>query len=77
MLLSMLGRNNPIGIVVAAFLIKYLERGTSVLYFVDRAVPSEIVAIVEGIVILLISSQYFLRGFREKRLLKEGLKKDA
>ncbi|MBE6116940.1 MAG: ABC transporter permease [Erysipelotrichaceae bacterium] len=77
MLLSMLGRNNPIGIVVAAFLIKYLEQGTSVLYFVDRAIPSEIVAIVEGIVILLISSQYFLRGFREKRLLKEGLEKDA
>ncbi|MCR5230301.1 MAG: ABC transporter permease [Solobacterium sp.] len=77
MLLSMLGRNNPIGIVVAAFLIKYLEQGTSILYFVDRAVPSEIVAIVEGIVILLISSQYFLRGFREKKLLKEGLEKDA
>ena len=77
MLLSMLGRNNPIGIVVSAFLIKYLEQGTQVLYFVDRAVPSEIVAIVEGIVILLISSQYFLRGFREKKLLQEGLKKDA
>ncbi len=77
MLLSMLGRNNPIGIVIAAFMIKYLEQGTGVLYFVDRAVPAEIVAIVEGIVILLISSQYFLRGFRERRLLKEGLEKDA
>ena len=77
MLLSMLGRNNPIGIVVSSFLIKYLEQGTSVLYFVDRSVPSEIVAIVEGIVILLISSQYFLRGFRERKLLKEGLEKDA
>ncbi len=77
MLLSMLGRNNPIGIVVSSFLIKYLEQGTNILYFVDKKVPSEIVAIVEGIIVLLISSQYFLRGLREKKLLKEGLEKNA
>lgn len=77
MLLSMLGRNNPIGIIIASFLIKYLEQGTAILYFVDRSVPSEIVAIVEGIIIMLISSQYFLRSFREKRLLKEGLEENA
>ncbi len=73
MLLSMLGRNNPIGIIIAAFMIKYLEQGTAILYFVDKSVPSEIVAVVEGIVIMLISSQHFLRKFREKQLLKEGL----
>lgn len=73
MLLSMLGRNNPIGIVVASFMIKYLEQGTKILYFVDKSVPSEIVAIVEGIIIMLISSQHFLRRFRERKLLKEGL----
>ena len=77
MLLSMLGRNNPIGIVIAAFMIKYLEQGTAILYFVDRSVPSEIVAIVEGIIIMLISSQHFLRKFRERRLLKEGLEEHA
>ncbi len=77
MLMSMLGRNNPIGIVIAAFMIKYLEQGTAILYFVDNSVPSEIVAIVEGIIIMLISSQYFLRRFRERRLLKEGLEEHA
>ena len=77
MLLSMLGRNNPIGIVIAAFMIKYLEQGTAVLYFVDTSVPSEIVAIVEGIIIMLIYSQHFLRKFRERRLLKEGLEEHA
>ena len=77
MLLAMLGHNNPIGIVIASFLIKYLEEGTKVLYFVDTSVPSEIVSIVEGVIILLISSQYFLRGFRERKLLKEGLAKDG
>ena len=77
MLMSMLGRNNPIGIVIAAFMIKYLEQGTAILYFVDNSVPSEIVAIVEGIIIMLISSQYFLRRFRERQLLKEGLEEHA
>lgn len=77
MLLAMLGHNNPVGIVIASFLIKYLEEGTKVLYFVDTSVPSEIVSIVEGVIILLISSQYFLRGFRERKLLKEGLAKDG
>jgi len=77
MLLAMLGHNNPIGIVIASFFIKYLEEGTKVLYFVDTSVPSEIVSIVEGVIILLISSQYFLRGFRERKLLKEGLEKDG
>ena len=77
MLLAMLGRNNPIGIVIASFLIKYLEQGANVLYFSDTSVPSEITAMIEGIVILLISSQYFLRGLREKKLLQEGLGKNA
>ena len=72
-LLAMLGRNNPIGILVATFFIKYLEQGTSVLYYNDTSVPSEIVAIVQGVIVLLVSSQYFLRKMREKKLLEEGL----
>ena len=77
MLLAMLGRNNPIGIVIASFLIKYLEQGTQILYFVDNKVPSEIVAIIEGVIIMLVSSQYFLRRFRERKMLKEGLEEHA
>ena len=60
----------------ATFFIRYLEEGASVLYFNDNSVPSEIIAIVEGIVVLLVSSQYFLRRYREKKLLKEGLEKN-
>ncbi|MBO7676803.1 MAG: hypothetical protein J6S49_04760 [Erysipelotrichaceae bacterium] len=58
-------------------MIKYLEEGTKVLYVLDTSLPKEIVSIVEGVLILLISSQYFLRGFRERKLLKEGLAKDG
>ncbi len=73
MLMSMLGKNDPIATMIAAFFIQYLQEGTSVLYYTDTSVPSEIIAVVEGVVVLLISSQYFLRGYREKKLLKEGL----
>ncbi len=76
-LLAMLGKNNPIGIMVSTFLIKYLEQGTTVLQYTDATVPAEIVSIVQAIMVLLISSQNFLRRFREKRLLKEGLGEDA
>ena len=72
-LLAMLGKNNPIPTALAAFFIQYLEQGTRVLYYTDTSVPSEIVAIVEGVMVMLISSQHFLRKFREKQLLKEGL----
>ena len=71
--MAMLGKNNPIGIGVAAFFIQYLEQGTRVLYYNDTSVPAEIVAIIEAVVILLVSSQYFLRGLREKALFKQGL----
>lgn len=72
-MLAMLGQNNPIGAFVATFFIKYLEQGAIVLYYNDTSVPSEIIVIIEGAIVLLVSSTYFLRRFREKRLLKEGL----
>ena len=75
-MLSMLGQNNPISTFVATFLIKYLEQGTTVLYYNDTSVPSEIVVIIEGVIILLVSSKNFLRGFRERKLLKEGLESE-
>lgn len=75
-LLAMLGRNNPVGILIATFFIKYLEQGTNVLYYNDTSVPSEIVAIVQGVIVLLVSSQYFLRKLRERKLLQEGLNKN-
>ena len=72
-LMAMLGQNNPIATTISSFLIKYLEQGTTVLYFSDASIPSEIVAIVEGIVVLFVSSKHFLKSFREKKLLEEGL----
>lgn len=75
-LMAMLGKNDPIGTCIAAFFIQYLQEGTSVLYYTDSSVPPEIIAVVEGVMVLLISSQYFLRSYREKKLLQEGLENE-
>lgn len=75
-MLAMLGKNNPLGAFIATFFIKYLEQGAIVLYYNDTSVPSEIIVIIEGAIVLLVSSTYFLRGLREKKLLKEGLESE-
>ncbi|MPM81600.1 hypothetical protein SDC9_128656 [bioreactor metagenome] len=70
-LMAMLGRNNPLGVLVAAFFISYLNKGAEVMAL-GSDVPVEITAIIQAVLVLLISSQYFLRKWREKQLLKEG-----
>lgn len=70
-LMAMLGKNNPIGVFIAAFGISYLRAGAEIMSR-SSDVPVELVAIVEAILVLLISSQYFLRKWRERVLLKEG-----
>jgi ABC-type uncharacterized transport system permease subunit len=39
-------------------------------------VDKEIISIVKAVLVLLISSQYFLRKWKEKALLKEGTEND-
>ena len=71
-LMTMLGRNNPVGVLIAAFGISYLNKGAEVMAL-GSDVPVEITAIIQAVLVLLISSQYFLRKWREKKLLKEGM----
>lgn len=75
-LMAMLGKNNPVGILIASFGISYLKKGAEVMALGSK-VPVEIISIVEAVLVLLISSQYFLRKWREKQLLKEGISNDV
>lgn len=70
-LMTMLGRNNPVGVLIAAFFISYLSKGAEVMAL-GSEVPVEIMAIIQAVLVLLISSQYFLKKWRERQLLKEG-----
>lgn len=72
-LIAMMGNNKPIPVFIAAFGISYLKTGAEIMSRSTK-VPVEIISIVEATLVILISSQYFLRGIREKKLLKEGMK---
>ncbi len=71
-LLAMMGENKVIPVMVATFGISYLKIGAEIMSR-STAAPVEIISIIEATLVLLISSQYFLRGLRERRLMKEGL----
>jgi simple sugar transport system permease protein len=70
-LMAMLGRNHPVGVVAAAFAISYLRTGADIMARTTD-VPVEIVAVVEAVVVLFVSSQYFLRKYHERALIKKG-----
>ena len=72
MLIAMMGNNRVVPVMIAAFGISYLKIGAEIMSR-STVVPVEIISIVEATLVLLISSQYFLRGLREKKLLKEGM----
>lgn len=70
-LMSMLGKDHPIGVMVGAFGISYLRASAQLLANSSPVIDIKMVSVVEVILTLLISSQYFLRKWREKQLLKE------
>ncbi len=73
-LMAMLGKNHPVGVMVAAFGISYLRASAQLLANSSPVIDIKLVSVVEVILTLLISSQYFLRKWREKQLLKEEQK---
>lgn len=74
-LMATLTNNNPVGILIASFGIAYLKKGAEVVSL-STNVPVEIISIVQAILVLLVSSQRFLVKFRERKLLKEGIKNE-
>jgi simple sugar transport system permease protein len=73
-MMAMLGRNSPIGVLIASFGMSWLTIGATQLQYMG--VDKEIISIVKAVLVLLISSQYFLRKWKEKALLKEGTEND-
>lgn len=75
-LMAMLGKNDPFGILAAAFAISYLRTGADIMAR-STDVPVEVVAVVEAVIVLFVSSQYFLRKYHERALIKKGEQQDA
>ena len=71
--MAMLGKNHPVGVLVAAFGISYLRASAQLLANSSAVIDVKLISLVEVILTLLISSQYFLRNWRNKKLIKEEI----
>lgn len=71
-LIAMLGKNNPIGVLIASFVMAYIKTGAEIMSRTSD-VPVEMVAFVEAILVFLITSEYFLKKYKDKMLLKKGI----
>ena len=69
-MIAMLAGNHPIGVIGAAFFVSYLRVGADL---VNRAsdVPTEMIAILQSIIILLISAERFLHKYKQHWIEKE------
>lgn len=68
-ILNILARENPAYIPVAAFFVAYLRIGADYMYK-QSDVASEIVAIIEGLVIVLVAATTFLAKYRHRMTAK-------
>lgn len=65
--LNILAKGNPIFIPIAAFAIAYLRVGADYMYKQSN-VASEIVSIVEALIIVLVAANAFLSSYRQKKI---------
>lgn len=70
---ALLGRNHPVGVVVAALLFAVLQRGGIHVDGFSEHVTKDIVQVLQGTIILFVAAEAFFRGsFGRFGLLKRG-----
>lgn len=69
---AIMARNNPLLIPVFAFFLAYLRIGANLMALVTD-VPSEVVAIIQGIMIMLVTAERLLAGWRHRMVVKEKM----
>ncbi|GMQ62256.1 ABC transporter permease [Vallitalea maricola] len=70
-LVAMLGKNKPFGTLGAALFLAYIRISADLMARLTN-VPAEMVAIIQAVIILLISGERFLFYWRQRMLLKEA-----
>ena len=69
-MIAMLANNNPMGVIGAATFVAYLRVGADLVNrFAD--VPTEMISILQTIIILLISAEKFLHKYKQKWIEKD------
>jgi simple sugar transport system permease protein len=70
---ALLGRNHPVGVLIAAFLFAILQRGGIPVDAFTHSVTKDIVQILQGIIILFVAAEAIFRGpFAKWGLLKRA-----
>ena len=71
-IVAILARNNPFYVPLAALFLAYMRIGSDIMSrFTDM--PNEFVAIIQGIIIILISASSFLSKQRHKMIVREAI----
>lgn len=71
-LIAMLSRNNPASVVGSALFVAYLRIGADLVARLSD-VPTEMVAVLQALIILLISAERFLHKYKQKWIQKESV----
>lgn len=72
-LVAMLAKNNPLAVIGSAFFLAYIRVGADMMSRYSD-VPAEMISIVQGVILLLVSAEQFLKFWKNRMLLKEAQK---
>ncbi|MDR3174888.1 MAG: ABC transporter permease [Treponema sp.] len=75
-LVAMLGKNDPMGSFVAAFVLAYLRTGADIMARTTD-VPVEMVSIMEMVLVLMITADFLLKVLNRRDVLKSGVNGEA
>jgi len=70
-IVAVLARNNPLLIPIAAFFLAYMRIGADLMSRMAD-VPSEVVSIVQSIMIMLVTAEAFLSHWRHKLIVRDA-----
>jgi simple sugar transport system permease protein len=72
-LVAMLAKNGPAAVVLSAFFLAYIRVGADMMSRYSD-VPAEMLAVIQSVILLLVSADQFLKFWKNRMLLKEAQK---
>ncbi|RUS47083.1 ABC transporter permease [Cohnella sp. AR92] len=70
-LVAMLAKNNPLAVIGSALFLAYIRVGADMMSRYSD-VPSELISIIQAVILLLVSADQFLKFWKNRMLLKEA-----
>ena len=70
-IVAILARNNPLGIPLAALFLAYLRTGADIMARTTD-VSAEMITVIQAVMILLVTAQAFLAGWKHRIVVKEA-----